>query len=524
MSALEHGLKTLLLIATVIVGGGIATATLLRTRGLMWTWAMLGLPIALALMAGNAFIGFAVGAGSLLACWLGARWHHEDRHHGGDLGEAASRRVGMLAAIARIRRRWANTRARWLRDGRLVVGRDEKQLPVSIPVGHDSGSHALVVGATGSGKTVSEAWIATRHIEGGHGAIVIDPKGDRLLRDELETAAARTGVAFLEWTPEGPLPYNPYARGGDTEIADKALAGERFTEPHYLRQAQRYLGHAVRTMRAAQIPLTPASLMAHLDVGQLEVSARALPEGEAAVVEGYLDSLGERQRRELAGVRDRLSILAESDARQWLEPADGGEALDLKRALTARSVVYFRLDSDRRVLLSQMIAAAIVSDLVTLVGELQSHPIATVVLIDEFSAVAAEHVARLFARARSAGISLILGTQELGDLKATAEWLREQVLANVSTVIAHRQSVPESAELIAAMAGTRPAWITTQQTEEGLLAPGPSGRGSRRRGYEYEIHPSQIKALPTGWAVVLTPGSGQRPAIAHMHQPSEAQR
>ena len=47
MSTLEHGLKTLLLIATVIVGGGIATATLLRSRGLMWTWAMLGLPLAL---------------------------------------------------------------------------------------------------------------------------------------------------------------------------------------------------------------------------------------------------------------------------------------------------------------------------------------------------------------------------------------------------------------------------------------------------------------------------------------------
>jgi conjugal transfer pilus assembly protein TraD len=524
MSALEHGLKTLLLIAIAIVGGGIATATLLRSRRLTWTWAMLGLPLALAVMASDAFAGFAVGAGSLLACWLGARWHHEDRHHGGDLGEAASRRVGMIAAVGRVRRHMQLRRRRWVSDGRLIVGRDERGLPVSIPVGYESGSHALVLGATGSGKTVSEAWIACRLIEQGHGAIVIDPKGDRLLRDELKAAAAVRGTPFLEWTPEGPLPYNPYARGSDTEIADKALAGEEFTEPHYLRQAQRYLGHAVRTMRSAQIPLTPVSLMAHLDSGQLEASARVLPEQEAAVVQGYLDSLGERQKRELAGVRDRLSILAESDARRWLDPAEGRESLDLKQALAARGVVYFRLDSDRRVLLSQMIAAAIVSDLVTLVGEMQAHPVATVVLIDEFSAVAAEHVARLFARARSAGISLILGTQELADLKGAGERLREQVLANVATVIAHRQNVPESAELIAAMAGTKPAWITTQQTQEGLIAPGASGKGSRRRGYEYEIHPSQIKTLPTGWAAVLTPGSEQRPVIAQIHHPDEAHR
>jgi type IV secretory pathway VirB4 component len=71
----------------------------------------------------------------------------------------------------------------------LAVGRDERGRTVRIPVGHTSGRHALVVGATGSGKTVTLAWIAGRLIQAGHGAVVIDPKGDRLLRDELEHAA-----------------------------------------------------------------------------------------------------------------------------------------------------------------------------------------------------------------------------------------------------------------------------------------------------------------------------------------------
>jgi hypothetical protein len=105
----------------------------------------------------------------------------------------------------------------------------------------------------------------------GHGAIVIDPKGDRMLREELEASAERRGARFLEWTPEGPLAYNPYAQGTDTEIADKALSGEQFTEPHYLRQAQRYLGHAVRVMHDAGIPVTPVSLMRQLDPGGVGV-------------------------------------------------------------------------------------------------------------------------------------------------------------------------------------------------------------------------------------------------------------
>ena len=73
-----------------------------------------------------------------------------------------------------------------------------------------------------------------------------------MLRDELQRAAARAASArSSSGHPTGPLAYNPYAHGTRTEIADKALAGEEYTEPHYLRQAQRYLGHAVRAMHAA---------------------------------------------------------------------------------------------------------------------------------------------------------------------------------------------------------------------------------------------------------------------------------
>jgi conjugal transfer pilus assembly protein TraD len=397
-------------------------------------------------------------------------------------------------------------------------------LPVSIPVGGESGSDTLVLGATGSGKTVTETWIATRLVEHGHGAVVIDPKGDPLLHQALAQAAQTQGRRFLEWSPQGPCSYNPYGHGGDTEIADKALVGELFTEPHYLRQAQRYLGHAVRAMRQADVPINPVSLVAQLDPHQLEVTARALPEDQAAALEAYLDAFSDRQRRDLAGVRDRLSILAESDTSPWLTENDETEAIDLLAAVAERAVVYFALDADRRPLLSQMLAGAIVSDLVTLVAGLQREPVATVVVIDEFAAVAASHVARLFGRARSAGISLLLGTQELADLKTVGEGLREQVLGNVSTLVAHRQNVPESAELIAGIAGTKPVWVTTDQTEEGLFGHGHSGRGTRRRGYEYALHADRIKQLATGSAAVITPGSGRLPVVARMHHPQTAAR
>ncbi len=523
MSVFEHALKLVAVGCLVAAFGGWALARALRGRGLRWTWASLGLPAALLVAGHDPLVFWPVLWGCLLACAIGGHWQHLDVTYGADHAEAANNRLRVTMAVRRWSQRLAIKRQGWITDGQLAIGRDVQGLAVTIPVGYTSGSHTLIVGATGSGKTISEAWIAGRLIETGHGAVVIDPKGDRTLRDELAAAAARRGARFLEWTPEGPLAYNPYANGTATEIADKALSGEQFTEPHYLRQAQRYLGHTVRVMRAISIPVTPVSLMAQMDPRELEVAARKLPGDQAAEVEAYLDSLGDRQRRDLAGVRDRLSILAESEVREWLDPSNDRETLDIHQAVQDRVVVYFRLDADRRPLLAEMLAAAIVSDLVTLVAAQQPSPVPTLVVIDEFSAIAAGQVARLFGRARSAGVSLILATQELADLKNTGDGaLREQTLGNVETVIAHRQNVPESAELIAAMAGTRPAWITTQQTDEGLLATGPSGRGTRRRGYEFEIHPSHIKRLSTGHAVAITPGSIQKPTITQINHPHEA--
>jgi type IV secretory pathway TraG/TraD family ATPase VirD4 len=406
----------------------------------------------------------------------------------------------------------------------MVIGVDRSGAPVRIPFGSEAGCHTLVVGATGSGKTVTQAWIAARTIEHGHGAIIIDPKGDPLLRQQVRAAAATRGAQLFEWTPAGPCTYNPYAHGGDSELADKALAGEVFTEPHYQRQAQRYLGHAVRTMRAAGVAITPASLVAHLSPGQLDVTARALDDEHAGPLHEYLDSLGERQRRELAGVRDRLSILAESDLAKWLQPTTATTVIDLPTVARDSAVAYFSLEADRWPLLAQMLAAAIVGDLLTMTADLQTTPRPTLVLIDEFAAIASAQVARLFARARSAGISLLLGTQELADLRPEpSDTLRDQVLGNISTLIAHRQNVPASAELVAAIAGTRPVWVHTQRVDYGLLGATRSDAGTRTRGYEYIIHPATLKNLYTGTAVIATPG-GEHARIARINHPTLASR
>jgi hypothetical protein len=489
-------------------------ARLIRALHLHWSWALLALAPALLvarIFGGAAALGAPLAA--LVATGRGRRWHHEDLDTGADLAELASRRL-TPADVARSRLRHATSPARTPHPPRpghsLALGYDERRRAVSIPLGDgDAGTHTLVLGATGSGKTVTQTRIALAGIERGMGAIVLDPKGDPYLRAALRGAASSAGKDFREWTPDGGCVYNPYAEGGETEIADKALAGERFTEPHYLRQAQRYLGHVVRALRAAGEEVSMRGVVEHLDPARLEALARGLPAPAADPTFAYLDALSARQRTELSGVRDRLAILVESDVGRWLDPdTPGGEPLTLRGAIKTGSVAYFRLESDTRPLLAQMLGGAIVGDLQTAIAAMQATPVPTLVVIDEFSAVAAEQVVRLFARARSAGFSLLLGTQELADLRLPGrERLLEQIVGNLSALVAHRQVVPRSAAAVAELAGSHGAWRYARHSD---------GASTRTRVRQGVLDQSRLMRLPRGWAAVIVPGAPARARITRV--------
>lgn len=508
-------------LATALVLG-VLGAHVMRKRGLHWSWAGVAASGAFLLHPALGRWWWPALTASVTALACGRRRHREDLTAGADLARIARLRqtpaASALVVLSELRLRVRMRRLGWRcfdRGDRLALGRATRGRLVAIPFGGSrGGTHTLLVGATGSGKTVTQAWIAARAIDRGMGAVVVDPKGDRAMRATLARAASRCGREFIEWTPSGPRPYNPFAQGSASEVADKVLAGERFTEPHYLRQAQRFLGHAVRALRASGAETSLGAIAQALDPHALELLARDMPEPAARATHAYLDSLTPRQLGDIAGVRDRLSILAESDVAPWLEPGGmSGPCFDLLDAVRARAVVYFDLEADRRPLLTQMLGAAIVQDMQTTVASLQSNPTPTVVVIDEFSALAAEQVVRLFGRARSAGFSLVLGTQELSDLRLVGrETLLEQVLGNLAALIAHRQVVPGSAELVCSLAGSRGTWRTSQLG---------GGRVSRTRTREGVLQVEEVMGLAPGCAAAITFGEGAGAEIVRVFHEQE---
>jgi conjugal transfer pilus assembly protein TraD len=413
--------------------------------------------------------------------------------------------VGLVAMRAVRHRRWAReTEVRRAR-GATVIGSDRTGRRLTL--GDDQlSAHGLIVGASGAGKSTTLLSILTDHIERGRPVVAIDMKGSPSFERALADTASAAGRPFRVWTPDGPDFWNPLAHGNATELKDKLIATERFTEPHYKRAAERYVQLALKTLHDVH-PDRAATLdevVDAMDPKRLTALVRQRPPAEAARVYDYVSSLTPDQISAIRGLGTRVAIVSESHTGRFLSPPAGSDGIDLRRALDGNEVVVFSLNSSRYGQLSAQLGALAIQDLVTAVGGRfadgeGAHPPATVG-IDEFSALGGDHLLSLLARGRGAGVTVLLATQGLADLDRAARGFRDQVLGNTAVKIIHRQDVPSSADTVAQMAGTVRRWETSQQV--GALG-GYTGRGVRREVEQFAVHPNDIKGLRTGEAVLI---------------------
>ncbi len=427
--------------------------------------------------------------------------------------------------IRRMRAREARSAEREANARGLRIGVDSSGNPVAVPEAALA-AHGLILGATGAGKSTTLLTLLTEQARRGRPVVAIDLKGSPTFAAELRGAARAAGREFIQWHPDGGAHWNPLAVGNATELKDKLLGTERFTEPHYRRAAERYLQIAIQVAKESepQRELTLIRVVELMAPERLAVATRRLPRPRRDYVREYIASLTPDQVSAVRGLASRLAVVAESHSGRFLEPAPGQPTVDLRRALDGGGdVVLFSLNSSTYGSLAGMLGTLAVQDLVAAAGArltaaggtggagpsadaaavAETSPLA-VVAIDEFSALRSDNVLALLARGRESGIGVLLATQELADLDRAGRGLRDQVLGNTAVKIAHRQDVPDSAETLARLAGTVRVWETSYQSR-------PSTRGLR--GHEvstnarlverYAVDPEQIRALQTGEALVI---------------------
>jgi conjugal transfer pilus assembly protein TraD len=451
------------------------------------------------------------------------------------IGLLAAAGVSAVIAVSRaLTARRAQAAAAQRSAGAVVLGRDAGGGEVLIS-DRQLSAHALILGATGAGKSTSLLQILTNHIRRGTPVVAIDMKGSPAFAGTLAGAAASAGRPFALWTLDGGAHWNPLLHGNPTECKDKLIATERFTEPHYQRAAERYVQTVLRVLTQADPQRAPTlgAVVELMDPMRLSVLIRRLSPATAGRTQDYLATLTPDQISAVRGLGTRLAIISESHTGAFLEPAAAGASaptIDLRDALRGPDVVLFSLNSSTYGKLSAQLGTLAVQDLVSAVGDRLRHQspgqvvAQAIIAIDEFSALGSDNVISLLARGRESGASVLLATQELADLDRAAPGLRDQVLGNTAVKLAHRQDVPASAQTIAQMAGTERVWEETERIRGALLGDRHAGRGTRRQVEQFVVHPNEIKSLPTGRAVLITKLPSMRTRTVDVRAPQPRER
>jgi hypothetical protein len=391
-------------------------------------------------------------------------------------------------------------------------------------------AHALILGASGAGKSTTLLKLLTEYTRRGRPVVAVDLKGSPAFAGALADAATAAGRRFALWTPDGPANWNPLAHGNATELKDKLIATERFTEPHYQRAAERYVQTTLQLLHFAQPDRAPtlAEVVQLMNPRRLPALLRHAPREFAERVQDYLASLPSDQLSAIRGLATRLAIITEAHTGAYLAaPVPNAPAIDVRAALAGDQVALFSLNSSTYGKLSAQLGALAIQDLVTAAGHRLGDAERSgqaVIGIDEFSALDSDNVISLLARCREAGISVLLSTQELADLDRSARGLRDQVLGSTAIKIAHRQEVPASARTIAQMAGSQMVWEDSIQTSRHpLLGLRDTGRGTRRQAERLRVHPDEIASLPPGQALLISKLPGPTVRTVRVTPPRDRQ-
>jgi hypothetical protein len=413
----------------------------------------------------------------LLQTFLHHRNEHEATRHYRELSEARRNRTQAQRTVGR---------SDWpAPDGRTVLGVPlagavpgwrlaARGRPLVAPPLDTWRRQALIVGETGSGKTITGLTLAAEALRGGWDVYWIDGKADPATAASFLTLAEVAGVAARDGTRQ---PLDGW-RGDPEAIVNRLLATQAFTEPYYEGIARTVLRMAV----GSQPPGTFAELVGRLDKRALQRTGRDDPTAVEAI-----RSLPDK---DVAGVRARYDGIA------WAV----GTTLDGTWSYEDTRAAYVPVGRPENRHQAAEVGAFLLEDLLhwALARKRRDRP--ALVIVDEFSKLSDRPGAAvdLVERARSFNVAVVLIAQTWASL-GPDDTIRDRLAGTVGTVIVHQLKQPDE---VAALAGTE--WIL-QRTEQTRTFD-HTGLGSQRAGNRYVVHPDDIRRLHQGEAFIIHGG------------------
>ena len=400
-------------------------------------------------------------------------------------------------------------------------------------------THMMLLGATGSGKTETIKVLAGSLLGLGWSGMVLDLKedaGSGGLREWCEQWAAMHSAPYQELCSsvrESDTWFNPLDGLGPDEIRDTILALQEFDDAHWANVNKEMLGQLVNLMVwAHQADPVRFKAPTMYEMGKIlaqdnlpaatkqrRAVVTALP-GVDAESFSVLTSPADATKKSAPGYGAKLTQIFETQAgRTVLRP--GPENTRRVIDVTAGGLTYIGLDSLGKADLTQMVSAAVLQRMSAYAAARTTglsdegpkrHP--RFLIVDEAGWINRHIVTNLLARARSAGIAVILCTQ--GPL----DWIDKQgddwgmMTNNVNVALIMKQGSPESATLCADYIGQALKEVTSEtvRTSKGLLWDKPMRNASGevmeshsiREDMAYLIEPEDLRKMQVGDVVVRT--------------------
>lgn len=349
---------------------------------------------------------------------------------------------------------------------------------VAIPLA-DWGRQALIVGETGSGKTVTALTLASEAMRVGWDVYWIDGKADPDVADRFLTLARGHGRQAIDGSRD---PIDGW-RGSEESIVNRLLATQRFTEPFYAGIARNVLQWAVARPGP---PRSFGELVTRMDQRALRRAWRDAPEqADAIKAMAGPDFLGARYRYE--GVA-------------WAV----GTTLDGTWSYEDVAAAYVPVGRPEHRDQAEEVGAFLLEDLLHWAMARKAPTRRALVVVDEFSKLAArpDAAVELVERVRSFGVGVALIGQTWASL-GRSDAVRERLAGTVGTVVVHQLKQPDR---LAELAGRRP---TMERTEQ-LVDHAPTGRSSQRPASRPVVDPDDVRGLGTGEAFVIRGGEAVR--------------